>query len=107
MTASDAPVAHMVYFTLKDNSRTECERLTAACKKYLFDHPGVVYFNTGIRSEEFTRDVNDLEYDVHLTVVFQNKMAHDAYQIAPMHDEFIKECKGNWERVRVFDSLLA
>ncbi|MEX0867791.1 MAG: Dabb family protein, partial [Pirellulales bacterium] len=105
MAQPNPPIAHMVYFTLTDNSQAECARLIAACKTYLFDHPGVVYFSTGVRSEDFARDVNDLEYDVHLTVVFQNKAAHDAYQIAPAHEQFIQECKGNWERVRVFDSV--
>jgi len=107
MTPNDPQVAHMVYFTLKDNSQAECDRLTDACKKYLVDHPGVVYFNCGVRSEDFARDVNDLEFDVSLTVVFDNKASHDAYQIAEKHNQFIEECKANWEHVRVFDSFVA
>lgn len=107
MAQRNAPLAHMVYFTLQDNSRAECDRLIAACKKYLFDHPGVITFNVGPRADDLVRDVNDLEFDVGLAIVFQDKATHDAYQITEPHNTFIQECQGNWERVRVFDTLLA
>ena len=39
----------MVYFTLKDNSPAAKKKLVDACKKYLKDHDGTVYFSAGIR----------------------------------------------------------
>ena len=47
-TKAEGPqLAHMVYFKLKDNSAGEPAKLTAACKLFLSNHPGTVYFGTG------------------------------------------------------------
>ena len=40
-----------------------------------------------------------------LTIVFENKAAHDKYQDHKRHLEFIKENKDSWKKVRVFDSI--
>ena len=50
--------------------------------------------------------MNDREFDVVLNVVFQNRQAHDAYQVALRHNQFLAEEKANWAKVRVFDSDL-
>ena len=36
-------LAHNVYFALVDDSPEAVERLLGACRKYLSDHPGVVF----------------------------------------------------------------
>jgi hypothetical protein len=97
-------VAHDVYFTLNDASPTAKQQLVEACQKYLSGHPGMVWFSVGTRAPEFARDVNDKEFDVALHLVFKDKAAHDQYQIADRHNQFIKLCKPNWKTVRVFDS---
>ncbi len=107
--AADVPermLSHDVYFTLNDNSPAAKEKLVAACKKHLSDHPGTVWFAAGPLAEEFQRDVNDREYDVALHLVFKSKAAHDQYAVHPRHQEFIKENKDNWKKVRVFDSYV-
>ena len=98
-------LAHMVYFTLKDNSADAKEKLVAACKKYLSKHPGEVFFAAGTLAEDLNRPVNDRDFDVALHIVFQDRKAHDQYQDAPRHQQFIDENKDNWKKVRVFDSL--
>ena len=99
-------LAHMVFFTLKDGTPQNREKLVASCKKYLTGHPGTVYFSAGSRGEEFDREVNDREFDVALHVVFKDKASHDVYQDAPRHLEFINENKATWAKVRVFDSYV-
>ncbi len=100
-------LAHMVYFSLKDRSEGARERLVGACRKYLTDHPGVVFFACGTVCDELDRAVNDRDFDVGLHVVFDTKANHDRYQEAPRHLEFIAEQRENWARVRVFDSVVA
>ena len=100
-------LAHMVYFTLKDNSADAKEKLVAACKKHLSGHPGEVFFAAGTLCEELKREVNDRDFDVALHLVFKDKAAQDQYQTAPRHEQFIKENKGNWTKVRVFDSYVS
>ena len=105
--AGGGNIAHMVYFTLKDNSPAARQKLVAACKKYLSGHDGTVYFSAGPRAEEFNRPVNARDWDVALNLVFKDKAAHDKYQDHPRHKKFIAENKDNWKMVRVFDSVVS
>ncbi len=100
-------LAHMVYFTLNDPTDANIQSLVAACKKYLNDHPGVVYFSVGTLNKDLARPVNDHAFQVALNVVFESRKAHDEYQVAPRHLQFIEEQKANWKQVRVFDSDIA
>ena len=106
-SATSRMLSHDVYFTLHDTSPAAKERLVAACKKYLADHPGVIWFDAGVRVPELQRDVNDQDFDVALHIVFQDKAAHDRYQTAPQHLQFIAENRDQWKKVRVFDAWLA
>lgn len=97
-------LAHNVFFKLHDSSPAGKEKLVTAMKKYLNDHPGLVYFAVGTVAEEYNRPVNDRDWDCSLHTVFDSRASHDAYQTAPRHLEFIAECKALWKQVRVFDS---
>ena len=107
MPTSEPHLAHMVYFSLKDNSPAAIERLLAACRKYLFDHPGALYAAAGTLCESLSREVNVRDWDVAWHIVFDSKASHDQYQAAERHIQFVKENKENWKQVRVFDSLIA
>lgn len=100
-------LAHNVYFTLNDASRAAQAKLVEACRTYLTNHPGTVSFACGTRCVELNRPVNDQDFDVGLHIVFRTQADHDAYQVAPRHDQFIAENKANWKRVRVFDSIVS
>jgi hypothetical protein len=97
-------LSHDVFFKLKDSSDTAKQALVDACQKYLTGHPGTVWFSAGVLAPEFDRPVNDRDFDVALQIVFASKAAHDQYQSAPRHEQFIQEHRANWESVRVFDS---
>ena len=99
-------LAHNVFFSLKDNSEAARQRLVAACRKYLSGHPGTVFFACGLRAESLDRPVNDRDFDVGLHLVFTDQAAHDRYQDAPLHQQFIEENRDNWKAVRVFDSVV-
>jgi hypothetical protein len=105
-TKGGAVLSHDVYFTLKDTSTEAKKKLVDACKKYLTRHPGEVFFAAGTRAEDFTREVNDRDFDVALHIVFKDKASHDTYQDAERHKQFIEENKDNWKKVRVFDSYV-
>lgn len=99
-------LSHDVYFSLKDNSPAAKKKLVDACKKYLSGHEGEVFFAAGTLAESLKRDVNDLQFDVALHIVFKDIAAHDKYQDAKRHQQFIDENKDNWKKVRVFDSVV-
>ncbi len=104
--AAEKMLAHDVYFTLKDKSPQAQEKFIAACKKYLSGHPGTVWFAAGARAAELKREVNDVDFDVALHLVFKDKAAHDVYAKAERHMTFIEEYSSAWAKVRVFDSTL-
>ncbi len=106
-TAAEPHLAHMVYFKLIDTSDDAKKQLVAACHKYLSKHEGTVYYSAGVLAEDLKRSVNDLDFDVSLNLVFQNKAVHDKYQSHPRHIKFIEENRDTWAKVRVFDSYLA
>lgn len=99
-------LAHSVFFTLKEKTPAARDRLVAACQRYLKPHPGVVFFAAGARAEDLKREVNDLDFDVALQVVFDSKASHDRYQTAELHLKFIAENQASWSKVRVFDSVV-
>jgi Stress responsive A/B Barrel Domain len=101
-----AMLSHDVYFSLKDSSPAAKQKLVQACKKHLSGHPGEVFFAAGVRTEELSRKVNDQDFDVALHIVFKDRAAHDQYQDAPRHKDFIKENETSWSKVRVFDSTV-
>ena len=95
---------HTVYFTLHDPSPAAKQKLLGAFQKYLTGHSGMTFFAGGTLAEEYARSVNDRDYHVSLHMVFDSRASHDAYQVAPRHQQFIDENKADWKQVRVFDS---
>ena len=81
-------------------------RLVAACRRHLTAHPGTVSFAVGTCAS-YDRQVNDRDFDVALEIVFDSHAAHDAYQAADRHEQFIAENATTWAKVRVFDADLA
>jgi hypothetical protein len=96
-------LSHAVYFTLRDRTPAAAARLVASCRTHLTGHPGTVSFSVGTLAD-YDREVNDREFDVALTIVFESHAAHDTYQTAPRHEEFIAENATTWAKVRVFDA---
>ena len=101
---STAWLTHSVFFDLKDDSPTAIEGLVEGCYTYLAPHDGIVSFSAGPRHADYQRDVNDLDFEVALTIVFESLDAQEAYQVTQPHQDFIDTYSANWERVRVFDS---
>jgi hypothetical protein len=99
-------LSHDVYFTLNQSTPEAKKKLVEACKKYLSQHPGEVFFAAGTLAEDLKREVNDRDFDVALHIVFQDRAAHDKYQDAPRHKQFIEENQAGWKKVRVFDSVV-
>ena len=104
--AQEMQVAHMVYFSLLDNSPAAAQKLVNSCQEHLKGHEGVLYFSAGTLVPDLARPVNDLEFDVSLNLIFKTRKAHDDYQTHPRHLKFIEENKPSWKKVRVFDSYV-
>ena len=101
------PHAHNVFFTLNDAAPAKCGSLVLDCYEYLKETAGAVAFSSGTRAVGCERDVNDVQWDVSLHMVFADRKTHDAYQTAPRHMEFVTRNKANWKKVRVFDTTVS
>lgn len=97
-------LAHIVYFQLHEPTQANIDALVAACHEYLSEHPGCVFYGTGTRAMQYNRPVNQTDYDVALHSIFDSHAAHDAYQVAPRHLEFIEKFKSGWKSVKVYDA---
>ena len=106
MTASEEQrLVHAVYFTLTDSSNEAMESFIQSAHEHLDGHEGCLYFGVGLRAETHMREVNDQDFHVALTLVFDSQASHDKYQMAPQHLKFIDTQWPNWATVRVFDTL--
>lgn len=101
-----APVAHIVFFTLADDTPENRKTLLARINDHLSGHEGTIYFSAGAIADDMQRSVNDRDFHVSLNLVFANRKAHDTYNDHPRHEEFKKINAELIKKVRVFDSYL-
>lgn len=95
---------HTVFFWLNHpESQDDRNALRAGLESLRgVNHITTAYIGT---PAETRRPVIDHTYDFSLTFVFADKAAHDAYQVHPIHQEFVAECQHLWERVLVYDAV--
>jgi quinol monooxygenase YgiN len=105
--AGDAQVVHTVYFTLKDDTPENRAALVASCHEHLQGHEGTLHFAVSTLAEDMQGQANDTEFDVAISLVFEDKAALQAYSKNPRHLTFIRENMPTWAKVRVFDSYVA
>jgi hypothetical protein len=103
---TDRPLAHMVFFRLKDRSEESRQKFVASCQKNLAGIAGITYFSVGTYAEDVEEPVSVKDFDVALHSVFVSKAAKEAYLVDPRHKQFVEENKDNFDHVRVFDSYL-
>ncbi|MBE7498807.1 MAG: Dabb family protein [Verrucomicrobiales bacterium] len=95
--------SHVVIFWTKPGLNNAVEDLLAGAEKYLRPIPGIRHFHVG-RMVPSQRAVVDQSYQVGLVVGFDDKAAQDAYQVHPLHLEFVEQVfKRVCDRVVVYD----
>lgn len=82
--------SHVVIFWTDPASATAADELIAGAEKYLRPIPGSLHFHCG-RMVPSHRDVVDQSYQVALNLVFRDKESQDAYQVHPLHIEFVEK----------------
>lgn len=50
------------------------------------------------------REVINRTYSVSWLLIFDDQAAQDAYQVDPIHHEFVKNCAHLWKTVVIYDS---
>lgn len=95
--------SHVVIFWTKPELPGAVEALLEGAEKYLRPIPGVKSFHVG-RMHPSHRDVVDQTYQVALNLIFETKADEDAYQVHPLHIEFVEKAfKPNCQKVVIYD----
>ena len=101
------PVLHHVFFWLKNpNSKEDLRKLIAGVK-LLSAIPTVAELHVGVVASTEIRDVVDNSWSVSELMFFHTLEDQQAYQVHPLHLEFVKNCSHLWEKVKVYDSIEA
>lgn len=91
---------HHVYFWLKEESdRNDFEERLVELDRI----EQIQRFHWGPPAPTEERPVSDQSWDYALSLNFATLEDHDAYQVHPLHDEFVEACKSMWTRVLVMD----
>lgn len=97
---------HAVYFWLRDDLTAEQRARYDAGLQSLVTIDGVRHGWIGVPAAT-DRPVIERGYSRALVLAFDDEAGHDAYQVHPVHERFVKECGSLWRQVRIFDSVSA
>ncbi len=94
--------SHVVIFWAKPGVSDAGERIVAGAEKYLRPIPHALSFHAGLPVPS-PREVVAKGYAAALNLQFASKAEEEAYQVHPLHLEFVAHCSPLWERVVVYD----
>jgi hypothetical protein len=97
------PVVHHVFFWLKNSgSKEDLDRLLTGLRT-LGGIQTVRAIHIGVPAETEQRGVVDASYSASEILFFDDVAGQNAYQVHPIHEQFVKDCEHLWERVVVYD----
>jgi hypothetical protein len=103
--ASLPPLAHHVFFWLKHpDSREDLDKLLAGLRT-LAGIDSVRGIHIGVPADTAQRGVVDGSYSASEILFFDDVAGQDAYQVHPIHKQFVADCEHLWERVVVYDVM--
>lgn len=95
--------SHVVIFWTDPANPKAADELIEGADRYLKPIPGALHFHIG-RMATSHRPVVDQTYQVALNLTFESRQAQDAYQVHPLHIEFVEQVfKRVCKRVVVYD----
>ncbi len=96
-------LSHVVIFWTNPEIPGAADALLAGAEKYLRPIPLVTSFHVG-RMVPSHRDVVDQSYQIALNLQFESKAQEEAYQIHPLHLEFVEQAfKPNCLKAVIYD----
>ena len=103
--AAKTPLAHHVFFTLKDPASTADRDKLVEGVKTLKNIPTVKEIHVGILADTEKRDVVDTSWQVSELMFFTDLAGQATYQSHPIHLDFIKNYSHLWAKVVVYDAM--
>ena len=104
--ASFPPVVHHVFFWLKNpDSKEDLARLLAGLRT-LAGIDTVRGIHIGVPADTEQRGVVDGSYSASELLFFDDVAGQNAYQVHPIHKQFVADCEHLWQRVVVYDATV-
>lgn len=94
-------ILHNVFFWLKITNGDSVSEFMSELQK-LDKIQEIKQIHIGVPAP-IIRPVVDNSYTVALTVFFVDLKGHDAYQVHPLHKEFLANNKEKWSKVQIYD----
>ena len=95
---------HHVYFWLNsDHQSEESRKAFEDGFRALLEISEIAGGTWGTPAKTAVRPVTENSWDYGLSLKFASQAEHDIYQEHPLHDQFVDQFKGYWERVQVMD----
>lgn len=106
-TSGKTKLVHHVFFWLKNAGNAEDRAKLIEGLETLkgIQEIGQLLIGTPAGTEK--REVVDHSYDVSELMFFDNQAQQDAYQVHPIHKAFVEKYSHLWEKVVVYDTLMA
>ena len=103
--ASFPPVVHHVFFWLKNPDSKEDLAALLAGLRTLAGIDTVRGIHIGVPADTEQRGVVDGSYSASELLFFDDVAGQNAYQVHPIHKQFVADCEHLWERVVVYDVM--
>ena len=103
LASQSGQIIHHVFFWLKNpDSESDKQQLIEGLNT-LGSIDEVKVLLVGKPASTIKREVVDNSFDVSELMIFDSVEAQDAYQVHPIHTEFVQSYSHLWERVVVYD----
>ena len=104
--AQPGQIIHHVFFWLNNpDSESDKQQLIEGLNT-LSSIDEVKVLVVGTPASTIEREVVDNSFDVSELMIFESVEAQDAYQVHPIHTEFVENYSHLWERVVVYDMVV-
>jgi hypothetical protein len=98
-------LVHKVFFWLKNPDSEKDRNQLIAGLKTLKNIDTVRAIHIGVPASTEKRDVVDNSYQVSELLMFDDVEGQNAYQVHPIHQQFVKDYSHLWHKVVVYDSI--
>tara|TARA_Y200000002_G_scaffold383153_1_gene403602 strand:+ start:5984 stop:6397 length:414 start_codon:yes stop_codon:yes gene_type:complete len=104
--AQPGQIIHHVFFWLNNpDSESDKQQLIEGLNT-LSSIDEIKVLVVGSPASTIEREVVDNSFDVSELMIFESVEAQDAYQVHPIHTEFVENYSHLWERVVVYDMVV-
>ncbi|GAB5408620.1 MAG: hypothetical protein BalsKO_09850 [Balneolaceae bacterium] len=103
---SSGQIVHHVFFWLTNPDSEADKKLLIEGLNTLREIEEVKELLIGTPASTIEREVVDNSFHVSELMYFENVEAQDAYQVHPIHEEFVANYSHLWEKVVVYDMIV-